>query len=338
MSDNNDNNASVLLSRLLCAAKAAYGIGFDGQPDFSEEQPQFAHMGLVDAPSHWTGGEHRQHACLVATIEDPGAGGSAVVLAFRGTHPPEVDNLKDAAGFVEDWTNDFQAELVAVEGIGEVHGGFWEAVEALWSEPFLAEIDRRLGASGSGRLYLTGHSKGGAMAPLAALRLHQSGRPVTAVHTFAAARAGTASFAAAYAAAGIDGSRYEFGDDIVPHLPPSSLLRDTLHHELSALSAGGFQVLGDLARMVSARTSGVAALAAVIGRLQAIEYVSVGELRYINRSGQVLDGTPELERQRLLSLFLKLVKPGGVRTVATDHSVDCASGYGKAVYGAGVCG
>lgn len=337
MSDNNENSLSVLISQLLCASNASYGIGFAGEPDFVEEQPYYGRIGLADEPRHFVAHE-RDHACLVGTLHDPVSAEPAVVLAFRGTHPPQVDNIADAAGFLRDWVNDFRALPVAVPGLGDVHEGFWNAVDALWTEPFQEELERRLSQCPSRRLYVTGHSKGGAMAHLAAVRLHMEGKPPTGVYSFAAARAGTETFAAAYAQAGIDGVRFEYGDDIVPHMPPSDLLRETLQHELAALSSGGFKLLGSLARTVSARPSALAALGEVVEGLERYAYESVGELRYVNRQLQIQGDSPALERQRLLSLFLKLASPGGFVTIANDHSIRCGSGYGRALLSAGVCG
>ncbi|NJD05745.1 MAG: lipase family protein [Methylococcaceae bacterium] len=337
MSDNNDNSLSVLTSQLLCASNASYGIGFAGEPDFVEQQPYYGRIGWIDDPSHFVSAS-RDHACLVGTLHDPVADEPAVVLAFRGTHPPQVDNIQDAASFFRDWVNDVRAVPKPVPGLGDVHEGFWDAVDALWTQALLDEVERRLQQCPSRRLHVTGHSKGGAMAYLAAARLHREARPVTAVHTFAAARAGTDSFAEIYNQAGIPSARYEFGDDLVPHLPPSELLRDTIHHELSALSGGGFKLLSGLAKTVKAQPPVLSALGEVIAGLDRFEYVSVGELRYINRQLHIQGDSPALERQRLVSLFIKLVTPGGFVTVATDHSIACGSGYGRALLAKGVCG
>ena len=59
------------------------------------------------------------------------------------------------------------------------------------------------------------------MAALAAWSIQAiAGTPVKVV-TFAAAKPGDAAFRAAYEAAGIDHTRYEYNVDIVPHLPLS---------------------------------------------------------------------------------------------------------------------
>jgi hypothetical protein len=122
---------------------------------------------------------------------------------------------------------------------GRVHRGFLAALDGIWRP--LGEKLRRIDAArgdavrdnaardnaarddaaldnGSWRrLVITGHSKGAALATLAAWRLWQEGRPVDAVYTFGGPRVGNAAFARSYPAPLY---RFENRDDPVPHLPP----------------------------------------------------------------------------------------------------------------------
>jgi hypothetical protein len=121
---------------------------------------------------------------------------SSSVLAFRGT-------LTEGLAAESDWINDFHADLVTDPRFpGKVHGGFLKSIDALW--PFISDIIPR---------YITGHSKGGALALLAGW-LFQVFEPT--VITFAAPRVGNSAFARSYSMA----FRYENPKDIVPKLPP----------------------------------------------------------------------------------------------------------------------
>jgi len=156
-----------------------------------------------------------------------------VVVAFRGTLPP-ADLTPDAERIVgiglgslptafADLKNDLEGlpGRAVVGGLalpGEVHQGFGQSLAALWPG-VSAEVDALLGAGAPPRLYFTGHSKGGALANLAAVRAHQGGQAATVkVVTFGAARAGDAEFVRAYTDAGIDGHHYEVEGDKVPGL------------------------------------------------------------------------------------------------------------------------
>lgn len=158
------------------------------------------------------------------------------VLAFRGTVTEW--EARPLLSWV-DWCNDFHAELVKSPGMpGRVHAGFLSTLTNLW--PL---IEPQLPASGP--VYVTGHSKGGAVAQLAAVYLRERN---PAVVTFAAPRAGNVAFSLEYPAGCV---RYEKVGDIVPMLPvPSFLWR----------AAGDLR--SDLPASLSARELAVAKLIA----------------------------------------------------------------------------
>ncbi len=131
------------------------------------------------------------------------------VLAFQGTIFTSLD----------DWTEDFRAEYnedpQAQLGLpGKIHEGF---AHQLWliNDQILADLRQGF----QGPLYITGHSQGAALAVLATRWLIQQepSVKVAATYTFAAPRAGDATFAESLA--GQEIYRVEFGDDIVPHVP-----------------------------------------------------------------------------------------------------------------------
>lgn len=127
------------------------------------------------------------------------------MLVFRGTNNPGgwATNL-----YFDDYV---QQSYYA----GKVHPGFSAALNSLWN-PLYADL---AGPRGGLPLFITGHSRGGAIATLAAKALKKEGIPPTAVYTFGAPRVGNSAFANNY---GIDQHyRVENDLDIVPQLPPA---------------------------------------------------------------------------------------------------------------------
>lgn len=153
-----------------------------------------------------------------------------IVVAFRGSLPPFYGGDHDGWSVLLDWMNDGLALCVAdrdYAGAG-VHMGFAESVRRLWDDHngqpgIRAAIQALLDRGARRHLFLTGHSKGGALANLAAYRAARYAgwrdMPVS-VATFAAARAGDRAFATAYSRERIACLRYELDSDPVPHLPP----------------------------------------------------------------------------------------------------------------------
>lgn len=152
-----------------------------------------------------------------------------VVIAFRGTLPPTVANITAGARSFFDWANDGWC-IAAPDGAyaGKVHAGFAGSVDRLWEDDLKrgpgigAHLRRLLADGGPERIFVTGHSKGGALANLGAMRARRQwpDLPPPKVLTIAAARAGDKDFAKAYAAARIDCLAYEGAYDLVPLLPP----------------------------------------------------------------------------------------------------------------------
>ena len=127
------------------------------------------------------------------------------ILAFRGT-------LTEGEPAIADWLNDFHADFAADSRFpGCVHDGFLSSITALW--PALLDLVQRQTIDKP--LLITGHSKGGALAFLAA---HLLAALNPCVVTFAAPKVGDADFAADYAVSSV--WRYENPGDIVPKLPP----------------------------------------------------------------------------------------------------------------------
>lgn len=197
-----------------------------------------------------------EDAYLLVWTEKAGA-----ILAFRGTLTPPVSPnagfvaaTADAIAkykareatllttFMTDWTHN----LMAAPDRDGRHMGFDDAWTGLrehlvpnsvsnCSAPgcskFLSYVDQ-LRNMPSLRLFITGHSKGGALATLAAIDLPGliGGGITPVVYTFAAAKALTSDGANHYADAVKNIWRFEHQYDIVPSVPPDSTVTSWLPH------------------------------------------------------------------------------------------------------------
>jgi len=124
------------------------------------------------------------------------------IVAFRGTAD------------LRNWLTDLDCELVPVLNF-RVHRGFYEAMQAVE-----ADLDASLGGAQKTRLWVTGHSLGGALAKLWALWAAARGHDVAGVYTFGQPRVGDASFALLYdSVLRARSFRVVHADDIVPRVP-----------------------------------------------------------------------------------------------------------------------
>jgi hypothetical protein len=217
----------------------------------------------------------------------------------------------DSPPTVRDWLADFNANPIAAPGYpGLVHRGFSASLGFLWDR-LLGEVKRqRVGSLAAQPVYVTGHSKGGAMASLAAWKLKDGNQIQTQVVTIASARTGDMAFANAYQAR-INQTRYEYANDIVPELPPED------GGFLDSLSA--LPVIGDNFK-----------------KLPRFNYQPVGLLRYIDANGRFVEVTPLLPLERTVSLVLQIIRLH-FHQIAADHSISCGSGYMTAICPTGVC-
>ncbi len=183
----------------------------------------------------------------------------AVYLVFRGTKagPDGSTDLNAALG---GWAANLDYALTDLGGY-RVHRGFAREVDAVARILREAALDH-----GAERkpLYITGHSAGGALAMLAARRLHEAGVPVRGAVVFSSPRVGDRAFAGSFPVPLV---RLERRHDVVPHLPlPPSLAR----------TAGRLVVDRFLDQLeLSGRLPGAASY-----RLADTEYVHAGELFY----------------------------------------------------------
>lgn len=140
-----------------------------------------------------------------------------VVIAFRGTE-----------GELQDWTTD--AKITKVDWPefapkSKVHVGFHKALDSIW-EPLMTELQRLSQLSPNAQaptIWITGHSLGGALATLAAARLHQEQPqlPLQGVYSFGQPRIANHAFAKRYNDA-LQNITYRLvnNNDVVTRVPP----------------------------------------------------------------------------------------------------------------------
>ncbi len=155
--------------------------------------------------------------------------GGETLIAFAGTEPEQPG----------DWLEDFS---VLRDATG-AHDGFKAGVDAVWDDI------RSIATAMPGRLYLAGHSLGGALAGIAAHRLIAEAvvapDRIRGVYTIGMPRIGDAAYAAAYNAAG-NGMlgdrtfRLIHGEDIVTKVPPTELGYRHVGRPLSCPRGGQF--------------------------------------------------------------------------------------------------
>ena len=185
---------------------------------------QFFTAGRVELTT--TGPEFRQESTQVAWIRHPTQ--NVAILVFRGTEPQRGDG--------DIWTdlNGFKEPVFLNDRSYHIHRGFLGALQSV--EPMLVDKFETDGRSDSGepaRLWITGHSLGGALAALTAagVRFLQTRGDAAAqnvelagAYTFGAPRVGDLKFAQALStAAEADGFallRFRHADDPVSKVAP----------------------------------------------------------------------------------------------------------------------
>lgn len=158
-----------------------------------------------------------------------------IVVGFRGT----------MSGSTLDWANNFLFGLVQFgpqyydnpSSDIKVHCGFYFATQSL-IDGIIGKINS-IKHSSSQNLYVTGHSKGGAMAYIAAFILKNRYPDLNvSVYTFGAPKVGNFNFSERYDSVLPETYSYVFETDIVPRLP---LTRDDVYFVsyLAALTSSG---------------------------------------------------------------------------------------------------
>jgi hypothetical protein len=136
------------------------------------------------------------------------AGRGATFITFAGTDPVVLAN----------WISDFDTRLTSM-GLAQ---GYAEAASIVLDR--LKEVLAK-SSNAEQRLFLSGHSLGGALAVVAASRLTSNAPiPVDAVYTFGMPRPGSGEFARDYnTSLGMRTYRLVHGGDLVPTVAPSEM-------------------------------------------------------------------------------------------------------------------
>jgi hypothetical protein len=298
----------TLRCRLLCACGCAYYI--DGRGDYQplpgdRYSPVVAYL---TPPTPISSGTDLIDACLVGENAD------GVIVAFRGTLPPSWQSQAS----VLDWLQDLLCEPESRPGLpGKVHTGFYDATSAIIAA-VAAEV-KRLNPTGAKKVYVTGHSLGGAMAAIGAWIMQATPHAIHVAQTvtFASPKPGDGAFQAAYRKIFANHVRYESYDDLVPLLPPAD---DFIRH------VAEIPVIGDLFKQ--AENWG---------------YQPVGTLSYIESAANDYNVIPDnsvLMDERLAEIALELgeaVYNESFSSFGNAHSCACGCGYMSGTCPTAVC-
>ena len=285
-----------IIAKLLRASQLAYDVTTNGPVAL---RPPFGDIGFIEPPLGFAFGDAQIDAAMI------GQTATETIVAFRGTLP--LSSISpDKKQVLRDWLNELDALPVHGQDLpGLVHQGFLRSLNALWGD-----IARNIPADKP--IFITGHSKGGALANLAAARwatLNPQPLPPI-VTTFAGAKPGDEVFAEAYDRLVPHSVRYEFQDDIVPHLPPGEQFRSMFR---------GFDVFASAVAKAEARLpEGVSG------------FVGVGELQFIDWGGAVITDSLTLRFHRYLSIA-RLAVELKFGVIVADHTLGDEGGYSTAL-------
>ena len=294
---------------LLNACGAAYNIA-PGTCTYIADGVFAPRVPYQGAPKAACGGSNLINAATVGQCP------FGIVVAFRGTLPPaesDPDSLLD-------WLQDFFAEPTTcttgpTRVPGQVHSGFFEATTSI-----IAEIQTLVSGyqpSAANPVYVTGHSKGGAMASIGAYILSQNlGLPVAQpVVTFASPKPGDINFASGLQKI-LGQTRFENDRDIVPLLPPPTVFIDLLVAIVNLIPTVGSR------------------LAALFRTAENWNYFPVGTMQFITSAFQVIPNeTIEAQTWDVAKEFGEDAWAEDFSSFGAAHSLLPGDGYNS-----GVCG
>ena len=284
---------------LLCASGAAYDI--DPVTGVYTPDILFSKNVAFESPGPIVinnSGTDRINACLV------GKNSTGIIVAFRGTLPP---GTPDSFG---DWVEDLFAEPGPCDSFpGKVHSGFCQDINTIF--PAVFDAVRSLDPA-SNPVYVTGHSKGGALASLGAYLLTRAGISVKQVVTFASPKTGDKAFQVGYQRVIANQIRYENYGDLVPLVPPAD--------EFITILADAVSLIPDIGPR----------LAAIIREAANWDYEPVGAEWFIESAANdfkvILDQTAiDQVGDFVLNLGEHILDP--LTALGNAHSLHCGFGY-----------
>jgi hypothetical protein len=206
-----------------------------------------------------------------------------IVVAFQGTITEFGLDGNFRLDSLTDWIQNFRLEQLPASKTklpGLVHEGFFKQLRLISKH-----VADALPRQGNKPIVLTGHSQGGAVATLATKLLKDQGFPIRETYTFAAPRSGDAAFCRSVSALI---HRIEFGDDIVPHVPPTLAQGSSLSRAFSVLARFGLP--GVLSSFYS-----------LLKRMSKQSYVGAGKLTYRAEDGALMTDIPAAEEKKLFT-------------------------------------
>ncbi len=301
---------TTLTGRLLCASGTAYNIA-PGGCVYAADPIYSPAVNYIAAPTAVCGGALSVNACVVGQNAD------GIIVAFRGTLPPARNDPEER---FRDWLQDFfDVPKTCSTGPGRVpgavHSGFYDATMSV-----IDKVAAAVKALGPAPVYVTGHSKGGAMASIGAYVLNQGyGIPIQQVITFASAKAGDPDFRKGYENVIHNQIRYENFGDLVPLLPPVE------------------QFTGFAAKFVALIPRVGPQIAGWFRDAEAWDYEPVGTMQFIE-SAQ--DKYQIISNEPFIAQVWDVVKEFGrldLNAIADAHRLSCGFGYMSGVCPTGVC-
>ncbi len=143
-----------------------------------------------------------------------------VIVAFRGSESSKNKKFSPSK-FAYDWIltdfNFFKKRILWWGWGVKVHRGLYNAMEVAYDD-LKKYIDSHMAGTPK-RLWITGHSLGAGIAPLAASRLVDDGLSIQGIYTYAGPRIGNDEFVKAFKKRFPDMQRWVFDNDLVTKLP-----------------------------------------------------------------------------------------------------------------------
>jgi hypothetical protein len=202
-----------------------------------------------------------------------------------------------------------------------VHSGFLQALNSIL--PQVVTTTNSLNPSPTNPVYVTGHSKGGGMAPIAAYLMQQgSGIPIKQVVTFAGPKSGDRGFQTGYQSVFKNHIRYENYGGLVPLLPPSD------------------EFVGLLAKVVAYIPDIGPDLSKLISEAAGWDYTPLGAELFIESATnhyQVNTNEPALEQVFDFTWNLAQNLEDWETALESAHALDCGYGYMSGTCPASVC-
>jgi Lipase (class 3) len=303
---------------LLNACGAAYNIA-PGTCTYAPDTVYSPNVPYSQTPQTACGGDFLINAATVGQCS------FGVVVAFRGTLPPSVN---DPDSWL-DWLQNFWAVPVSNptgpnKVPGQVHSGFFNATTSIIQK--VQTLVAACNPAPDNPVFVTGHSKGGAMASIGAYMLSQNLNVpnVQPLVTFASARPGDPGFRDGFLQV-LSQTRYENFDDIVPLLPPSLdfIQKLAAHPALRAMEL----------------TTRGRRLAHLLETAKDWNYVPVGTMLFITSTHQVIsDESVDQQTLDIVTEFAEDLLQDNFSSFGRAHSLLPDSVLPGTGYNAGVCG